>query len=44
MAGAAVGDIRCQQWPADQGIDQAGFADPHPTKQSNAQAPLLQPL
>lgn len=39
-----MGDIRLQHWALDQCIDQAGFANPYPTKQGNAQAPLLQPL
>ena len=43
-AGAAVGHIGVQHPLADQGIDQAGFADAHPAENGDAQPALLQAL
>ena len=43
-AGAAVGHIGVQHPLADQGIDQAGFADPNATEDGNPEVALVQTL
>ena len=43
-AGAAVGHVRGEMRLAEQGIEQAGFAHPHPAEYRHPQPPLRQGL